>query len=122
MQEMKTAWKIYFVIYSLLIISLVASTLSNKDTTLYTNTNLVLTLPSLIALFGWAWSKKIANNTIWLIYAPSFIILDLIYNIFLSEVNKQNWPAALFGLIIVTPSYIATVLYSIKFKKLRSRS
>lgn len=116
---MSTFWKAYFVLFCLLILGVIISTPSDKTATTFTYIDMITSLPSLVALYGWAWRKQIANKKFWFIYAFVFIITDITYNLLLDK-STDSLSATLIGFALIGPSYIATILYGVKFNKLKS--
>ncbi|MEI7522354.1 MAG: hypothetical protein WCJ86_02680 [Candidatus Saccharibacteria bacterium] len=118
----KTAWQIYFIMFTMVAIGTIISTPSDNKATVFTYMDLFISLPSLVALYGWAWKKQILNKSLWMIYAQIFITVDVIYNVFFDGLIKEDWRNAILGLVLFGPLYYAMILYGIKFNDLNKIS
>lgn len=118
----KLAWQVYFIVFTMIAIATIISTPSDNKATVLTYMDLFISLPSLVALYGWAWKKQILNKSIWMIYAQIFITVDVIYNVFFDGLIKEDWRNAILGLVLFGPLYYAMILYGIKFNDLNKIS
>lgn len=118
----KLAWQVYFIVFTVLQALTIISTPSDNKATVLTYMDLFISLPSLVALYGWAWKKQILNKSIWMIYAQIFITVDVIYNVFFDGLIKEDWRNAILGLVLFGPLYYAMILYGIKFNDLNKIS
>jgi len=120
---MKIFWKLYAIIYLLLVAILLSSYFSDQSLKIIDYVDIAISLPTIIAVVGWAWKKAVGTPAFWFIYVIAFFIFDIIYNVFFDESNNDLPIFELvFGLIILLPSYIATLMYSLNFEAIRLRS
>lgn len=115
---MRILWKIYFVLFVGLLLIAVTTMPMRDTTTSLTYVDLIVSLPSLVALYGWAWRKKIGARGSWLAYAPLFLIVDVVYNLFLSRATMNSAGNAAAGFVLVAPCYVASVLYALRFDEI----
>ena len=134
-------WKIYFWILTLLIIAATGLSMAESlgiilleevdpaEREIWTWWDWIYYLPisgiSLVGLFGYAYQKKIGENSFWKIFFVFLIIVDMIdtfheYNIGTFDTEEMWRPEIVFPLLIAIflPHYIALYLYSYKSKSL----
>ena len=120
MENKKIGWKIYFVIFSLLLLFVYYGLLS-KGITIYDSADIAISLIALTGLFGYAFTKKIHSQTLWRIWLFVIVIWDLFYNIYLTAIlgvaqggETCNITEILIGFIFIFPEYIALYKYGYK--------
>lgn len=101
-------WKIYFYFVTLLLI-FGYSTVDFGDKWIIID--LVISLPSLLVLFLYAYQKKYLGPQIWQIYTVAFIIFDILINIFIYPISFDT----AIGYILLFPLYASLYLYSFRF-------
>lgn len=115
---MKLLWKIYAVFYAMSAIILIISDISNPELQLIDYVSWVVSLPTILAVVGWAWRKAVGWQAIWLVYVIIFFSFDIVYNLFFTNQSITLAELVIGGLLLL-PSYVATLLYAINFPALR---
>jgi len=115
----KILWIVYFCVYILLAVVAVADTFSSTSKNLFDYIDLAISIPSIIAVFGWIWKRKMLNKTLWVTYATTFLAYDVLYNLFLASSGHKAQLDTIIGLILALPAYVATVLYAVNLKNLK---
>jgi hypothetical protein len=128
MKNKKIGWKIYFVIFSLLLLFAYYDFIS-KGITIYDSVDIVISLTALTGLFGYTFTKKIHSQTFWRIWLFVIVIWDLFYNLYLTAIlgvaqgvaqegDKINITEMLIAFIFIFPEYVALYLYGYKSTEL----
>jgi hypothetical protein len=114
---MKILWKIYAIIYLVIILLVSFSDLTDSSLHLIDYIDVIVSMPTVLAVIGWAWKKKIGTQALWGVYTPLFFCVDIVYNLFLDNHTPEH---SLIGLIAVLlllfPGYLATLLYTLNFE------
>ena len=124
MKNKKIGWKIYFIIFSLLLLFAYYDLIS-RGITIYDFADIVISLTALTGLFGYTFSKKIHSQSLWRIWLFVIVIWDLFYNIYLTAIlcvaqgvaqgeENINIAEMFIALILIFPAYIALYLYGYK--------
>jgi hypothetical protein len=96
---MKLIWKIYSVLYILLVIIIIVGDFTDPHLKLkltdYIDT--LISLPTIVVVTAWAWRKAIWYPKLWLIYAVAFLSYDSIYNLFLDNHARGSLTDLLIG-------------------------
>ena len=78
--------------------------------------DVVLSIPSLLALHLHIWDKKVGSSTFWKAYVPFFIVWEFAFNIVLdpmSRAEKLNPEVMVVGILLL-PLYVANVRYAFR--------
>lgn len=115
-------WKIYFWVWVLVVIGSILGSNGSSKPSLFDHIDLIATLPSVIAVYGWAWQKRMVFNwQVWFAYAVIFLPLDVVFNtirIFEQSLTVTGWIMQTIGVcVLLLPSYGAIVFYPVKFLK-----
>ena len=124
MKNKKIGWKIYFIIFSLLLLFAYYDLIS-RGITIYDFADIVISLTALTGLFGYTFSKKIHSQSLWRIWLFVIVIWDLFYNIYLTAIlgvaqgvaqgeENINIAEMFIAFILIFPAYIALYLYGYK--------
>mgnify|MGYP001562576027 CR=1 FL=1 len=116
MKDKYLFWKIYFFLF--IFIGLIGYiTEINKLTTPYL-IDLLISLPSLVALYGYAYKKKFLNKIFWKVYFVGFLIWHIIVNwtSLIIESKKGSIESQLAEIIFI-PLFVAMYLYGFKNSK-----
>lgn len=112
-------WKVYFWVYVCFAAISIITVLTDSKYSLLDYVDLVVSLPSILLVYGWAWGKKLGKRQDWAVYAVAFLGLDLYYNIHLSA-GKPFDLSVVVGLLLALPGYMLTVLYPWQWDMVRS--
>ena len=118
LHKLQIVWKIYFWAYALFTVVATIAVFFTKSSKSVDYIDAIFSLPSIVALYGWAWQKQILKRTVWLAYVPIFIVFDILFNVLAHGFDSNQR----IGLIIVLPSYIAMLLYANKWDRLSRKS
>jgi hypothetical protein len=105
-------WKIYFWVFAAL---MTVNYAQGLDLTMkWMVIDLVVSLPSLLALYGYAYRKVFLTVRVWKAYFVFFIVENLLFNLVLSpmEGSQALDMNMLIGLVITLPVFVATFLYA----------
>lgn len=114
-------WKTYAVLYLLLAVAIIVGDLSDSKLHLIDRIDAVLSVPTVVAVIGWAWKKCVGTQTLWISYAVIFFGVDIIYNLFLDNHPRGSLMDILLGATILLLAYIGTLLYALNFTAIRQR-
>ena len=119
--ERSIMWKIYFVIITLLTLGGfgVQYFMPDPNAGIAEIANAILFVLATVGLFGYAFSKKILNGTIWLIvlavYLPWAGLYPFVTNIDLTAggvlTDTMFWISQAVGWVIAFPTFLALYLY-----------
>jgi len=73
---MKIFWKLYAIIYLLLVAILLSSYFSDQSLKIIDYVDIAISLPTIIAVVGWAWKKAVGTPAFWFIYVIAFFIFE----------------------------------------------
>jgi hypothetical protein len=113
-------WKIYFIV--ILFISLLSYS-SYGTMRIWDIIDLILFIISMVALFGFCWSKKLLNQQLWRIFFVIFIVWNIYYHYFvpmprvMDEFSNKGMSQTLLATInlsLYIPLLVALYLYSFK--------
>ena len=124
MKNKKIGWKLYSVIFSLLLLFAYYDFIL-KGITIYDFADIVISLTALTGLFGYTFTKKIYSQALWRIWLFVIVIWDLFYNLYLTAIlgvaqgvaqggDKINITEVLIAFIFIFPEYVALYLYGYK--------
>jgi hypothetical protein len=124
MKNKKIGWKVYSVIFSLLLLFAYYDFIS-KGITIYDFADIVISLTALTGLLGYSFSKKIHSQTLWRIWLLVIVIWDLFYNLYLTAIlgvaqgvsqggENVTIVEMLIAFIFTFPEYVALYLYGYK--------
>ena len=108
-------WKIYFWVFTILIIVGYAS---GEFSSNWDIIDLPASICAFVGLFSYAYKKRILNRIFWKSFLPIYIIWDLTYNLALSPEYSEEpteYIYVLIAYIFVVPLYIALYRYAFKF-------
>jgi hypothetical protein len=110
----RTLWNIYAWPITLLLV-IILFPLGDRDR-LLSSLDLLMSLPSLIALHLHIWDKKIWPNQFWKLYAFGFIVWELLYNLILEpmDTGKPFDPVLFIALVFLRPLYVALFRYAFR--------
>ncbi len=113
----KLFWKIYLIILVLIVIY--GYYISWHYLGLINSIDFIVSIPSLIGLYGLAFGKKILKSFYWKVYFWLFIAWYVIINFTVPILQeKTNYVYADFlGTLITIPLYVALYIYSFKYLK-----
>ena len=111
-------WKVYFWVYVCIAAISIITVLTDSKYQLLDYVDLVVSLPSVLLVYGWAWGKKLGKRQDWAVYAAAYLVLDFYYNIHLSA-GKSFDPSIIVGFLLALPSYVLTVLYPWQWDRVR---
>ena len=113
----KLFWKIYIIILALIVIY--SYYISWHYLGLINLIDFIVSIPSLIGLYGLAFGKKILKSIYWKIYFWFFIAWYIAINFAVPILQeKTNYVYADFlGTLITIPLYVALYIYSFKYLK-----
>ena len=78
--------------------------------------DVVLSIPSLLALHLHIWDKKVGSSTFWKAYVPFFIVWEFAFNVVLdpmSRAEKFNPEVMVVGILLL-PLYVGNVRYAFR--------
>ncbi len=111
-------WKIYFVIIALLNLVGLASLYFVPNADIAELVSGILAVAALVGLYGYVFSKKILNNTIWLGVLIAYMAWTGLYY-FVTNVNltanltdTQFWISQGVNLVFAVPIFLGLFLYS----------
>jgi len=107
-------WKLYFWLFC---VSMFVYYIDTGLTTVGESIDLAVSIPSLIALFLYAYEKRLFSAGYWKLYCLLFLIWELYHNI--SAISWDGFTAEtaldlLFGFMFFTPLYISLYLYAFR--------
>ena len=113
----KLFWKIYLIIFVL--IAIYSYYITWHYLGLVNLIDFIVSIPSLIGLYGLAFGKKILKSIYWKIYFWFFVAWYIIINFAVPVLQeKTNYVYADFlGTLVTIPIYVALYIYSFKYLK-----
>jgi hypothetical protein len=110
-------WKIYFWIFTFLLIVDEIGVFSKKGASLIVIFDILISFMSLVGLFCFAYKKKWLRASFWKVYFYIFLVWDLSFNLIIGPYMGSDYSliSALIGLGISVPLYIGLYLYAFKF-------
>jgi hypothetical protein len=124
MKNKKIGWKVYFVVFSIVLLFAYYDSISS-GITIYDFADIVISLIALIGFFGYSFNKPIHKQKLWRIWLFVILIWDLFYNLYLTAIlgvaqgvaqggESFTITEALISLILIFPEYVALYLYGYK--------
>ena len=110
-------WKVYFI---LLIAFLIYSyRLLTGQLNAWYYVDLLISVLSLVGLFGLAWKQRFFNANFWKVYFGVYIVWVLAFNLLIGPyINRVPVDATiLIGFALLLPLYASLYLYAFKFFK-----
>ena len=107
-------WNIYAWPITLLLVATFLPTKNGMG--LLSILNVVVSIPSLVALHLHIWDKRIGSVGFWRPYAFMFILWELVYNLVLEPLESEGQfdPIFLVAPVILLPLYIALFRYAFR--------
>lgn len=118
----RVLWKTYAVLYMILIVGGLIGDFIDTNLMLIDHIDAILTVPTLLAVIGWAWKKCVGTALFWIIYSVTFFSFDITYNVFFDNHPKTGPLDVALGILVVLPAYIGTVLFALNFETIRRRN
>ena len=113
----KIIWKIYLVVFVL--VAMYSYYMTRHYLGLINLIDFIVSLPSLMGLYGLAFGEKISKAVYWKIYFWFFLVWYIIINFAVPALQqKTNYVYAdLLGTLITIPLYAALYIYSFEYLK-----
>ena len=110
-------WKVYFVLLIAFILYGYQLMISQLNAWYYLD--LLISILSLVGLFGLAWKQRFFTAHFWKIYFAVFFIWDIVFNFLIDPyINKITLdPSIAIGFAIFLPLYISLYIYGFRFLK-----
>jgi len=103
-------WKIYFWVFAAIAVLSALNGFGDSKNLILTIIDVLLNAGAIAAFFFFTYRKQIGSQRLWKIFAAVFILYDIAYSLFVDP--AKSVPAAIFGLMIMIPVYVAVFMYS----------
>lgn len=83
--------------------------------------DLVVSIPSALGLYLYAYRKKFLNAFAWKFYGIAFIIYEIAHNFWLHRSGDSTISDIVLGAAFFLPMYVALILYAFRFESMNTR-